>query len=219
MNTAINQPSSPFAGACNFKDWWYIVWITTPRVKLPQKCACCLTQTNLDPMDLPIECGQRAYVMRIPICRSCVKHSKVDTVGIVVALALGLILSACIYFYLFGMIGNFLFLLIYLIMALAIAGLVYWPFHKLAAGKTSACADSGWPIEQEPEPEAELDTRVERETERTDERKLRMLSLEMKKAMGADYIALKFTNREYLMEFIRSNGGSEADLVRIDAAM
>ena len=213
------QIPNQIAGAASFKDWWFTVWVRTPAVIMPARCSCCMRTDGLRQRKVAVDFGGERQAIEHPICSSCSKHAGVDSIAIAIAVVAGAIIPPFVYYSLFGL--KFLrgawelTLLVYLICGALVAGVFYFPIYRFCPWKGLDCADGGWPVDIEPE--ASEEPLLGKKNERTDEREYRLLSLRMQQGTAKDCIALRFTNRQYLAEFIALNGGDPSQIVTIEA--
>lgn len=204
------------AAAVDFKGWHMLVWLKRPPEAWPEGCACC-GGSSAETRELKLAQARAAH----PICASCLRHSKIDEFAIGASLAVGLVLPALAYYALMGLNWwaklGFATLLLYAAAVLLTAGAIYVPLTKRMPGKKEGCADTSWPVEKALEPKEEA--LLGKDSERTDERTLRMLSLKIVAALPPEHAILLFRNYDYGRRFIQANGGDPAQIQRIEEAL
>lgn len=209
-------------GANNFKDWWVTVWMEDAQVTMPSVCACCLGSEGLSPKCLRVrQKGQESTVnLSYPLCHDCRAHCQFDEKAVGLAVLGGFILPVGLYVSTFGLtVLKSLVLtgMIGFIVCLLTGGALYWLLSRFAPARKPECAESGWPVEDEP---AALESPIfGASTERTDERQARLLGLAVWKLLGPQGLGLRFTNKEYARCFIEANGGQWESASYVEEAL
>lgn len=200
----MNMKKAAVAAAANFKDWHIVVWLTPGDVQWPRRCACCMRR----PEKTAVAWDGDRVVAQYPICRPCYQHARVDDRALATAMGISAVTIVGGWIALFGfsvMVYIVLQLILMFLAFLIVTGAVYWIINLLFGRKGQSCPDPGWPVATLET--ASLNDVLGKDSERTDEKELRLWCEQQAAALGPGAYALQLRNFSYAAELIATMGG------------
>ena len=193
------------AGAANFRGEHIVVWLTQGDVTWPHRCACCVGRPEKKGV---VENGDGGIVAEFPICRLCHQHAQIDDRAMVIAMAIGAITVVGGWIALFGLSVMVYFGIQIALMFIAFVLVAFAAKSAISffvGRKRRNCPDAGWPVTSLVQ--VDLTGMFGKDSERTDEKNLRLWCEEMTAQLGPEAYALQITNSVYARELIGANGG------------
>lgn len=211
----MNMKRAVAASAANFKDRHVVVWLTPGDVQWPHRCACCMRR----PEKTATAWDNDRVVAQYPICRPCYQHARVDDRAMLTAMgiaAAGIVGGWVALFGLAVMAYVVLQLILMFLAFLALTGAVYWVINTLFGRKGQSCPDAGWPVETLVN--ANLNAVLGKDSERNDEKQLRLWCEQQEAGLGPGAYAIQLRNISYAAELISTNGGDPTRLHYVQEA-